>query len=257
MMARKTDAATPEPGRSYTPSDERCHVDHIGLRDLQDHLARYQFAASYAHGKRVLDIACGTGYGSAIIRQAGAAFVLGVDVSESAVGEARRAYGPDYEVGSILDYHCGTVFDLLVSFETIEHVDDYKGALNNLRRLIARDGTLILSTPNRRVNSPHLSSISDRPSNPFHVREFTTREIMQAVHDAGFTTQGVFGQRQRRLIRNRFLYGAYAVAARTGVLRGHFSAAVLPLRGALEPRYTVLVCRPTGFQTPQPEFSEP
>src|SRR5688572_17038072 len=64
-----------------------------------EHVYRYRFAASYAPGRRVLDIACGEGYGSAALLKAGAASVIGVDISAEAVAHARRKYGVDARVG--------------------------------------------------------------------------------------------------------------------------------------------------------------
>ena len=228
---------------TYIETEERGHIEHMRRGDLQDHLERYAFAAKYARGRRVLDIACGTGYGSAHLREAGAARVIGVDISPAAVEEAKRAYGPDYRLGSILDFDDGVPFDLIVSFETIEHVEDYRGALANLRRLLVPAGTLVLSTPNRPVNSPHLRSIDDRPGGSFHVREFSTAEICDAVVQAGFSPPEVYGQKQRRMFRNRALKTAYAGLAYAGLIPTHFAAAVLPISPGLEPRYCVLVSR--------------
>lgn len=228
---------------TYAKTEERCHVEHMGAADLQDHMERYYFAANYVRGKRVLDIACGTGYGSAHMRQAGAAAVLGVDVSDAAIQEATRLYGSDYRVGSILDFDNEAPFDTVISFETIEHVEDYRRALANLRRLLKPGGTLLLSTPNRPVNSPHLRSIEDRPRSPFHVREFSTQEIIEAVVSAGFATPEVYGQKLRRIFKRRPLRTVYAAVAYAGLIPGHFAATVLPLRPGLEPRYCILVSR--------------
>lgn len=227
---------------SYRGTEERCDVDQKDTANFRDHLARYRFATRYVRNKRVLDIACGTGYGSAQMRDAGAASVLGVDLSTEAVAEAIRVYGPDYRVGSILDFDESRPFDVIVSFETIEHIDDYMGALRNLRRLLAEGGTLILSTPNRPVNSPQLGSLDDKPSNRFHVREFTTGEIEEATREAGFGAARLFGQKLRWPISSRLLRGLYAGLAYAKLIPGHFSAAVLPIRPGLEPRYCVLVC---------------
>jgi 2-polyprenyl-3-methyl-5-hydroxy-6-metoxy-1,4-benzoquinol methylase len=226
----------------YADTEERCHPEHMDAGDLQDHVERYRFAGRFVRGKRVLDVASGTGYGSEHLRKCGANIVVGVDVSETAVREAIRSYGPHYRVGSVIDFD-DEPFDVIVSFETIEHVDDYRSALRNLRRLLAPGGVLILSTPNRPVNSPELRDLADKPRNIYHVREFSTAEIVAALTDAGFASIEPYGQRQRRRIRNRLLYSVYAAAAYLGVLPGHFSAAVLPLREGLEPRYCVLVCR--------------
>lgn len=227
----------------YRDTDERCHPEHMKPGDLQDHLERYRFASRFVAGKRVLDIACGTGYGSALLRKAGARSVFGVDLSESALEEAIRLYGPDYRVGSIIDFAEGAPYDVIVSYETIEHVADYEAALANLHRILAPAGTLLLSTPHRPVNSPHLQSLDDTPSNPFHVREFSVDEIVAAVERAGFKAPTVYGQKLRRPFKNGLASAAYAALAYARILPGHYSSSVLPLRNGLEPRYAVLKCR--------------
>jgi ubiquinone/menaquinone biosynthesis C-methylase UbiE len=230
----------------YAPTQERCHVEHMAAGDVRDHVERYTFAAGFVQkGDRVLDIACGTGYGSDLLRTRCQAYVTGVDVSAGAVAEAKRVYGDGhgngYLVGTMAEF-AALPFDVVVSFETIEHIQDDMAALANLRRLLKPGGTLILSTPNRPVNSPRLRSLADKPGNAFHVREYTTAEMAERLERAGFGLPMAYGQKQRRLIRNkaaRLAYSALAYAA----LPGHYSAKVQPLRRGLEPRYSVLVCK--------------
>ena len=91
------------------------------------HLARYEFAKKFASGKRVLDIACGSGYGSGELREAGARYVLGVDISDKAVEYAKAHYANSevgFTVGSAENLSSHGKFDLVVSFETIEHLED-------------------------------------------------------------------------------------------------------------------------------------
>src|SRR5207249_9324746 len=100
--------------------------------------------------KRVLDIACGEGYGSAALARAGAASVVGVDISAEACEHARRKYGVDARVGRAdrIPLPAGSI-DVIVSFETIEHVERPESFLNECVRVLAPGGALILSTPNR------------------------------------------------------------------------------------------------------------
>jgi len=91
----------------------------------QDHLARYEFACTYARGKRVLDIACGTGYGTAHLADCGAVSVDGADLADDAVRYAQnRFHRPNtrFHRGDICLFQNGSPYDLIVSFETIEHV---------------------------------------------------------------------------------------------------------------------------------------
>jgi SAM-dependent methyltransferase len=135
-----------------------------------EHLARYAWAAQFASGRRVLDAACGEAYGSRILAEAGAAEVVGVDLDERVIAAARAAR-PDisFEVADLRQLPFGDAeFDLIVSFETIEHVPDPEVVLDEFRRLLRPGGLLALSTPNRDVYTP---------GNPFHLRELTPSEL--------------------------------------------------------------------------------
>ena len=140
---------------------------------LAEHLARYILAARLARGRRVLDAASGEGYGSAILAAAGAAQVVGVDVDEQAVEHARGRYGLDFRVGDVADLPFAPGdFDLIVSFETIEHVADPERVLDGFARVLGDDGLLIVSTPN---------ADEYRVENEFHVRELKPEEFHGAL----------------------------------------------------------------------------
>jgi 2-polyprenyl-3-methyl-5-hydroxy-6-metoxy-1,4-benzoquinol methylase len=115
------------------------------------HLDRYRFAATHAAGQTVLDAACGTGYGSALLGEQ-AASVTGVDISAEAVGYAQQRYGAGHVQFVQSPIECTSLadrsFSLIVSFETIEHTLSPKAALREFARLLQPDGKLILSTPN-------------------------------------------------------------------------------------------------------------
>ena len=207
-----------------------------------DHLARYEFARDFVAGKEVLDIACGAGYGSALLAEAGAARVHGVDISEEAIGHARELYGSDrtqFDTGDLYAFDPGTRYDVIVSFATIEHVDDHEAALANLHRLLRSGGRLIVSSPNRPITSPRARSLDDRPANPYHVREFTVPELCQALERHGFRVAAgdVFGQRQQRHFRLAPLNLAYRMLFKP---KRRADPSVTAIRG-LEPRYMVIV----------------
>ena len=146
------------------PTGERMLPDHYGGQLVHaEHLARYRLAAQLAPGRRVLDAACGEGYGTALLAAAGADAV-GVDVDEATVEHARRRHGVEAKVADVaaLPFDDGA-FDLVVSFETIEHVQDAERALDELARVRAPGGLLMISTP---VAGQYLVD------NEFHVREF-------------------------------------------------------------------------------------
>lgn len=156
---------TPE---RYVPGEMR------GQLVEAEHLARYWWASRFAGDRRVLDAGCGTGYGTSMLDNAGARSVAGLDISEAALGAAREALDGNavLERGDVAEmpFPDGT-FDLVVCFEVIEHVEDTERVLDELRRVLAPDGLLLISSPNRR----------EYPSgNPHHVHEYVPEEF-QAV----------------------------------------------------------------------------
>src|SRR5512142_3417824 len=117
------------------------------------HWHRYHFAARWAAGRRVLDVACGEGYGSALLARS-AARVTGVDVSQAAVAHARRTYAGLANLEFVqasctrLPLADGSI-DLAVSFETLEHIAEQAQFMDELARVLAPSGVLVLSCPNK------------------------------------------------------------------------------------------------------------
>jgi len=116
------------------------------------HRARYEFARRYAQGRSVADIACGLGYGSRILRDAGAKTVTGMDLCRDAIHYARSQHGLGGITFMVTDATRISVsdssFDVITSFETIEHVPSTYEFLTELARVLRPDGTLIVSSPN-------------------------------------------------------------------------------------------------------------
>lgn len=166
-----------------------------------DHTSRYEFAAAFVAGKNVLDFACGAGAGSYhLAREGKAKSVTGMDVDAEAVGYAQDRFqwpGLSYKVGNLEQEMPGAQFDVVVSYETIEHVQNDAAAIQTLFRSLTPGGILILSTPNRLVTSPRADRISDKPENPFHVREYVLDELTALVRQAGFYIDQINGQRFR------------------------------------------------------------
>jgi SAM-dependent methyltransferase len=146
---------------------------YAGELVLAEHLARYQLAARLARGRRVLDVACGEGYGTAMLAAAGALSVVGIDLDPETAAHARRRHGVDARVGDAADlpFSAGQI-DVIVSFETIEHVADPEAVIEEFARVLGDAGVLIMSTPNAREY---------KVDNPFHVREFTPEEFYDAL----------------------------------------------------------------------------
>jgi len=141
----------------------------------QEHLHRYAWASDVVAGKDVLDVACGEGYGSAMLA-AKAKSVVGIDVSGEAVAHAARTY-----VAGNLRFASGDAaeiplpddsVDVVVSFETIEHLERQDEMLAQIRRVLRDDGVLVISSPNRKVYSEQSGH-----HNEFHVRELDFREL--------------------------------------------------------------------------------
>ena len=140
------------------------------------HAARYKFALEHICDRCVLDIACGTGYGMVMMLQ-NAATVIGVDLDPEAASKARiatldRRAGVTIADGCSLPFADST-FDVVTSFETIEHLQDRGGFLAELRRVLKLDGVCLLSTPNAHYTHP----VDGKPRNPYHVHEYTPEEL--------------------------------------------------------------------------------
>ncbi len=182
---------------------ERLVPGRTAKRIMQDHRERYSFAADFCHGERVLDIACGVGFGSRLLCDAGASEVIGVDISINAIRYAQQHFHRSmitYEKADIVDYSSASVFGVVVCFETIEHISDYRTALRNLNSLLVPGGVLLISSPNRAVTSPDAASLSDAPKNRHHVQEFEIEELASELRAARFVTQKFLGQRQSSLL---------------------------------------------------------
>ena len=141
-----------------------------------EHWHRYAFASRLATGKRVLDAACGEGYGSAML--AGTAdSVLGVDIDPVAIEHARGRYGQQPNLSYVaadvtaLDLPAAS-FDLIVSFETLEHVHEQERMIDGFARVLKPDGLLIISSPDKATYSDAIGH-----QNPHHVRELYRNEL--------------------------------------------------------------------------------
>ena len=146
------------------------------VREIRyEHVHRYAFAQSLVAGRRVLDAACGEGYGSALLAGTAAA-VTGVDRSSGSIEHARRRYpldNLDFQVADCRDLPLpADSFDCIVSFETLEHMEDHEGLLREFRRVLRPDGFLLLSSPDKAVYTEKLQN-----RNEFHVRELYRNEL--------------------------------------------------------------------------------
>lgn len=209
-----------------------------------EHWHRYLFAQSFARGKRVLDVACGEGYGSHLLSRL-ADQVVGVDVSAEVVAHANRRYGTSpnlsYLVGDCerLDLPDAS-FDVVVSFETIEHVSGQEAVLAGIRRVLKPEGILIMSSPNKKTYS------DDRNyRNEFHVKEFYGREFVDFLRPH-FRSVRIYGQ---KTLMNSAIWPEGIGAERATVeIEGQAEANRIPY----EPLYFLAVC---GNDLPPAEIS--
>lgn len=144
--------------------------DATGGETLALHVERYVFAARWARAGRLLDLACGVGYGTRLLaeRCPDVEEVLGVDISESAVTYASERYGGErtrFTCSNALSFDDPRGFDTIVSLETVEHVSDPAALVARLATLLRPGGMLVASvptTPSVDLNPHHLSDFSER-----------------------------------------------------------------------------------------------
>ncbi|MGF1481202.1 MAG: class I SAM-dependent methyltransferase [Cyanophyceae cyanobacterium] len=144
------------------------------------HFERYKTAARYVKGKRVLDIACGTGYGSQILCLAGAQTVVGVDVCPETVQYARQNYQEDnleFVCADAEQFNWSEPFDVVVSFETIEHVPHPNKFLERIHHLLVPEGDLLLSAPLGET----------RHIDPYHLHAFSQGDVFALLKKARFS----------------------------------------------------------------------
>lgn len=180
-----SDNALPFTGERFTPE---C------VREISyEHWHRYAFARALASGKRVLDAACGEGYGSAQLAQV-ATNVLGIDIDAATIAHAQSRYQSAANLRYLqadvtaLDALPDRSFDLIVSFETLEHVQAQERLLDGFARLLAEGGVLLVSTPDK------LHYNAGAEPNPFHVRELY-REEFETLLAVRFPVRRLYAQK--------------------------------------------------------------
>ena len=175
---------------------ERILLDKETPSMVARHFFAYQFAGGYAGSKNVLDIACGEGYGSDYLARK-ADYVAGVDSSAEAIVYAKEKYK-----NGNLEFYChdgcklefkDSRFDLICSFQTIEHIFQAGEFLGQIRRILKSPGTFIITTPNIKDSSPN----SIRPLNKYHLKEYTYDEFKRLLKEY-FPDVEIYGLRRTR-----------------------------------------------------------
>ncbi|MBI3137633.1 MAG: class I SAM-dependent methyltransferase [Sphingobacteriales bacterium] len=170
-----------------------------------EHLHRYALACEFSNGKSVLDIACGEGYGSRLLSH-NAASVTGVDIDPATIEIAKEKYGDNKICFLTADAKDTQLprqsFDLVVSFETLEHLDEHELLMKEFKRVLKPGGLLIISTPDKTEYSEKTGH-----RNPFHKKELS-KEQFESLLQKHFRHYHLFYQKsfQASLIRNQEQY---------------------------------------------------
>ncbi len=193
------DGIRPGPGscapahRRIEWTGERCVPWTDDLQVVYEHYHRYALAARFAAGARVLDLACGEGFGPALLA-AEAREVVGVDIDPRTVEHATAHYPINnlhFTVGSMIDSELlagAEPFDVITCFEALEHVEEQDTLIAVVRRLLASGGLFLTSTPDVTVYSHEHGN-----DNPFHVRELTEPQF-QALLGGSFGQVAILRQ---------------------------------------------------------------
>jgi len=156
---------------------ENCQSDINYLR----HMAAYAFALQFVKDRVILEDGCGSGYGSYYLAANGAKKVVGIDVAAEAIEYAKSRYRREnlefIHMDSTELSFSDESFDVVTSFQVIEHIENTDKFLLQMVRVLKKQGTALISTPNKQTYSPN----TVEPENPFHVREFYLREFRELL----------------------------------------------------------------------------
>lgn len=178
---------------SVNSSIERLdYINCISRIDLFLHKKRYEIAKKYCpENSCVLDLGCGFGWGANFLSSK--CYVIGVDIGKRTIGEAKNRYRDNkkaaFKVADALNLPFkDKTFDTIVSIENIEHVDGYKKCLQEIKRVLKKNGYLVMSTPNREYFGNKIRPIIglDRVKNPYHVHEFSEKELLKILNRKDF-----------------------------------------------------------------------
>lgn len=154
------------------------------------HLAAYKFSLSYIQGKRVLEVGSSDGYGSYYMAKA-AKKVTACDIDKKTIAYAKQKYklkNLNFMVIDALKLQLKDKFDVIISFQVIEHIKDVNRYLTQIQKCLKKDGVVIFSTPNREIRLAK----NDKPWNPYHVYEYTAYELQNLLSNY-FSKTSVLG----------------------------------------------------------------
>jgi SAM-dependent methyltransferase len=167
-------------GYLFQNSFERWVPDFVPQYLHQHHQERYELACKFVQSKTVLDVACGSGFGSYLLAEKGKACrVLGVDLSPAAIHYGNIKFhhkNVSREVGDAQVFQSGELFDAIVSFETIEHLPEYEKFIACVKDSLKPDGLIIISTP-------IVMETRHNCENPYHVIEWSFNDFQKLIGD--------------------------------------------------------------------------
>jgi ubiquinone/menaquinone biosynthesis C-methylase UbiE len=218
-------------GDKGTPGERADIPLEKGVRSREEHLQRYYYASKGIQG-RVLDIGCGTGYGSRILHD-GNNNVCGIDVSQNAIHYAKKNYpGPKYICCSAekLPFE-DNYFDAVTAFEAIEHVQNPGKVLEETYRVLKKNGYLFISTPNPRhfgnvlkhvlLGKPYPEKVN--MNNIYHIKEFYYDEFLKFLKEGKFKIISQYGQTLPILPwKIEALLGKFPLIYKIPILLGYF-----------------------------------
>jgi SAM-dependent methyltransferase len=206
-----------------------------------EHWHRYHFALALVQGRRVVDAACGEGYGTALLATQ-AAHATGVDISAEVVAAARRRYADRPN----LAYDCARCeatglpdasVDVFVSFETIEHIPEPEALVAEAARVLGPAGLFLVSTPNKRVYSDERNY-----RNPHHTRELE-RDEFERLLAARFERVNVFAQ---RVDSYSAIWPASGAGSEVALLNAPKAEPAATTAGLADPMYWLALCGPAA-----------
>ncbi|MBX2958854.1 MAG: class I SAM-dependent methyltransferase [Flavobacteriales bacterium] len=167
-----------------------------------EHLHRYEeILKSFSGTETILDIACGSGFGTHLLATKTEGKVYGGDLSSDAINLCQKTWRKNNLSFQIMD---GTnlcfeddYFDIVVSFETIEHTTEFNKMINEFKRVLKPNGIIYLSTPNIIINSP-----SGIVTNPYHTQEWNYEEFIEILN-FHFNSFDLYGQKYNRYAENK------------------------------------------------------
>jgi SAM-dependent methyltransferase len=232
------------------------YVPHLRGGIALEHLHRYAFASAQVRGLDVLDIASGEGYGSEMLSRV-ASSVIGVDIDKASVEHAARKYvrgNLSYRQGSCTEIPIpDKSVDVIVSFETIEHIDDHDAMMSEIKRVLKPGGLLIISSPEKKSYNDTNGTV-----NPFHLKELSLPEFRELLkrHFANVRLMG-----QRNMAGSAILAVDEPLGPGLSYRYSDLPGSINPLPGLHEPEYILAVCsdsdlRGTGYSLCYQEQAE-